>query len=413
MRILLGLIWLVAAFSCATHQVKIHKAKNLLLSGNCDDSLVHFEKLAQDQNDDQLLHLMEYGAALQICKQYQKSSEIFLAADRLSEQLDYHSVSRVIGATLLNEELIQYKGDTFEKFFINSMSALNYLELGLNESAMVEVRRIDEKYKRYTFDNKKKFELNSFSKYLSGLIWESEKQYDDACIAYQAAYKLDMSLRPVAMDMLRSCWLAKRYNEYKKLAAEVQVTPSEEIEYTNRLKKSEGQEVVVLFLQGLGPTKTERSQNSIHPSLVSTFTNVKKIVAEYEGKEGELRVAESRLVYNVEKNAIETLREDQSSLAGRRFGARIAKEVFADQIRQKDKGLGDLAWFVMVASEKPDLRNWSLLPESIQVLRVRPLKNSKIKITGQSAFGATLQSFEEIDLSLNPNKKIYIIRSIK
>ena len=58
------------------------------------------------------------------CKDYKKSNEVFLKADKLSEQIDYQSVSRVAGATLLNEEMVQYKGDTFEKLFINASAAL-------------------------------------------------------------------------------------------------------------------------------------------------------------------------------------------------------------------------------------------------------------------------------------------------
>lgn len=407
-RSLIAICCVLILGSCATYQGSVSPIKQNLILGNCDLALKTLEEKSGKENDDQLLYLMEYGSALQICKDYKKSNTVFQMADALSERIDFHSVSRVVGATLLNEELIQYKGDKFEKIFINALAALNYLELGRADDAMVEVRRINEKYLRFSAEEKKSFELNSFSKYLSGLVWEADQRYDDACIDYRQAYDLDKSFRAVGLDMLTACWRARRQQEFAALVKQLNPTASE-IQYAKRKSKKE---IILVYLQGWGPQKATRRNDALFPVLAPTPSLTKKLGVEWQASAG-IQVQKSEMVYNVESAAMATLEADYNSLAGRRFGARIAKEVVADQIRQKDKTLGDVAWIIMVASEHADLRNWTFLPESIQVVRIDPENATTLKLTGYDRSDSVSENFEDIDLSLHPGKKIYLVRSIK
>ena len=141
--------------ACATHQYTMIPLQNEIVGGQCASALVKLQKLADKESDDQLLYLMEYASALQICRDYTLSTKYFLQADRLAEQQDYVSLSRSLGATLFNEQMIQYKGDKFEKLFINAMAAINFIEMDNFESAMVEVRRINEKTKKFAEDEKR------------------------------------------------------------------------------------------------------------------------------------------------------------------------------------------------------------------------------------------------------------------
>lgn len=352
---------------------------------------------------------MEYGSALQICKDYRKSNQVFLEADKLSEQLDYISASRVLGATLMNEEMLQYKGDIFERLFINISLALNFIELQQPDEAMVEVRRINEKYKKFSAEEKSSYELNSFAQFLSGLIFESESKYDDACIAYKAAFRLDPSYRAVGLDMLTACWRAKRTQEFNLLVAELRPNEDE----MNFVKRKNKNEKIILFLQGLGPKKMPRPDNHIYPYLVPTNNLTKRLMVNFLDEKDTYQNISSRQVYSVEKAAIATQEADYSALAARRLGARVAKEIAADQIRQKDKALGNIAWLVMVASERADLRNWTLLPESVQVTRINPSKSSIISLAGLNRFDSESEKFPDIDLKENESKKIFFIRSIR
>lgn len=397
---------LIFLAGCATYQNKVTPAKDELRAGQCAPALKKLDDLVQKADGDQLVYLMEYGTALQICKDYEKSNKTFLKADRLSDEQDYHSASRVVGATLLNEEMIQYKGDTFEKLFINASAALNYLQLGMQDDALVEVRRINDKFKKLTAeDNTRKFELNSFTQYLSGLIWEMDQKYDDACISYKTAYKIDPTYRGVALDMLRGCWLARRTQEFEQLAKEVQ--PSEE-ELKNIKQKSKN-EIIFIYMQGWGPQKQARPDHRTFPYLVPVSSVTKTLEIEFDGKK-----AQSQPVYSVEKAAIQTLDADFASLMARRAGSFVAKAVVADQIRQKDKVMGDIAWLVMYASERADLRQWSMLPQTIQVIRFVPQGNTgTVHLRGLDYSGNVTETFEDVEVGQLKKKKIYLVRSLR
>ncbi len=414
-RVSFLLVWLNFLSSCATYQGNVTLARDHLSNGRCEEALKLLQIESEKVNGDQLVYLLDYASALQICGQYKKSSEVFQRADQLSEQIDYHSISRITGATLLNEEMIQYKGDTFEKFFINAAAALNYLQLNEPDSAMVEVRRINEKYSKLQTENKKKFELNSFSQYLSGLIYESEGQYDDACISYKSAYQLDVSYRAVGLDMLRGCWLARRTQEFDQLVKKVSPSPEE----LNKIKQKSKNEILIVFMQGWGPRKSARHEQVTMPYLVPVTNLTRKLQVELIPKSDVASIkVTSELVYNVEKAAIQTLEDDYAALIARRVGARVAKEVLADQVRQKDQLLGTITWLVLVASERADLRQWSTLPQTIQVVRLPvPKGASKIKLSGLDVNNQISEGFSEVDLIPNSNgsinKKIYLVRSLK
>jgi len=410
---------LMGLTACATHQNKMIPLQSEIVGGQCAPALEKLQKLADEDSDDRLLYLMEYASALQICRDYKLSTDYFLQADKLAEQQDYTSISRTLGATLLNEQMIQYKGDKFEKLFINAMAAINFIEMNDYENAMVEVRRINEKTKKFAEEERRSFELNSFASYLSGLIYEQSNNWDDACISYKDAYNIDQSFRAVTADMLTACWRAKRYDEFATLVKKVNPS-NDEIEFAKRPKKNKN-EITIIYLQGWGPKKTDRPNfhyrtsglsHNDYPMLEGSPSTTKRI-AVTSANPADTIFKESQTIYSVEKAAIATLEADYASLAARRFGARVAKEVVADQIRQKDKALGDLAWVIMVAAERADLRNWSFLPETIQTIRMDATNLTTLKIEGRDLSGKPSEDLGTIDLTINPNKKIYLIRSLK
>lgn len=408
MRIAQSFIIAFLFLGCATYQNRIQQGRDQIQKGDCLSGLKNINDLVEKNDGDQLVFLMELGSALQICKDYTKSNEVFLKADKLSEKLDYHSITRLAGAALLNEEFVQYKGDTFEKLFINVMMAINYLQLGLFDDALVEVRRIDEKFKKYNSDNKKKFELNSFSQYLSGIIWELDGKYDDACISYKAAYRLDVSYHQVGLDAMRSCWLAKRSLDFSELSKDISPTYDE----LKIIKQKNINEIVVLFMQGWGPLKQPRPDNHVFPQLVPSLSITYNF--QLTNKNDLESKILSKNVYDVQKAAIQTLNDDYFSLMGRRAGSYVAKEVFADQLRQQDKAVGEIARLFLLASERADLRQWSMLPASFQVLRI-PIKDKKAQylVQGLDRYANISENFEDIYYDSSQKKRIYLIRGLR
>lgn len=402
-----GLFFILSLSACATYQGKVQTARDALVNHNYDEALKILEPLAAKEDGDQLVYLLDTGVAYQIAGKIKESNVTLLKADRLSELVDYQSVSRVTGSLVLNQEMVQYKGDTFEKIFINAYLAMNFLEIGQLDDALVEARRINEKYIKYRQEEKQKFELNPFSKYLSALIWEASRSYDDAYIAYAEAYKLDPTIPGIDQDLIRAAKLARRmdsYQDWKKKFPGVKEDP-------NWYNKSMG-ELVVIYQQGWGPRKVTSSNEYRLPALRPVHSETQQARLIVDG----LSPVMSHPIYNVEQAAIKTLNEDYGILVAKRVAGIATKAVVADQVRQKNQLLGDLTFLALNLADRADLRQWSTLPQSIQLIRV-PLAAGKYQFSleGINYAGApTGESLAKQEVTIKPGQKNFVIwRSLK
>ncbi|WP_413576592.1 COG3014 family protein [Bdellovibrio sp. HCB290] len=403
----MGLFFILSLSGCATYQGKVDKARTYLVTRDFEKALKELEPLANKEDGDQLVYLLDYGVALQVSGNIPESNTVLLRADRLSEQVDYQSVSRVAGSLALNEEMVQYKGDTFEKIFINAYLAMNFLEIGKLDDALVEARRINEKYQKYRQEEKQKFELNPFSKYLSALIWEADREYDDAYIAYQEAYKLDPGIPNIGVDLIRSAKLARRpdaYKEWKKKFSDVKENP-------DWYNKSMG-ELVILYQQGWGPRKYAAQNEYRLPALYPTPSETKTTRLTIDGQ----GIYVSNPLYDVQAAAIKTLQEDYGILVAKRMAGLATKAVLADQVRQQNQLLGDLTFLAMNLADRADLRQWSTLPQTIQMIRV-PLKPGEYKFNLEGlniAGNPTGESLINQKFTIEAGKKKFVVwRSVK
>lgn len=398
---------------CATYQGKVAPARELIQKRQFTEAAATLKPLAEKADGDQLVYLLDYGTALHLSGDLKESNRIFLRADKLAEELDYHSVSRQAGSLLLNEEMVQYKGDTFEKVFIHAYLAMNFLRLGMMDEALVEARRINQKYQKYRLDEKKAFEVNVFGKYLSALIWEASKQWDDAYIAYLDSYKVDPNIPGIREDLIRMAKLSKRQDEYLKWKKEFPDITENPSWYDRSLG-----EVIVLLQQGWGPRKDFAPGSHRFPELRPIRSRTRKFKLEMKNPPANLAENQfpSRRIYNVESAAIKTLQDDYAGLVAKRVAGMATKEIVADQIRQKNELLGFVAWATLHASDRADLRQWSLLPESIQLIRV-PFKpgNYSFDIVGLDDSGLpTGDRSENIEVSLKAQQKKFIFfRSVE
>ncbi len=393
------LLCLVLGTGCATYQGQVTGPRNLLKSGQFTEALEQFQKLAEKDDRDQLVHMMDYAMALQIAGQYKESAQAFQRADKLVDLNDYHSVTNVVSATLGGEEMVQYKGESYEKFLINTMNAINYLMMGQYDDALVEARRINDKISRMKMDGREPYELSPFARYLAALLWEAEKKYDDAYIEYEGSYKLDGSNPLLPEDLIRSAKLARRPDAQKKWKSEFPKIVEDPAWYD----KNKG-ELIVIFQQGWGPEKQARRQYRF-PELHHVFSQTTGARITVDGKS-----ENTQLVYNIENVAVTTLEKDFGALVARRVGGIAAKAVVADQVRQKNELLGGLAWIAMNVADRADLRHWSTLPQTIQIARITlPPGKYKFSIQGLDSGGSpSADSSPEREINIKAGQKTFI-----
>ena len=377
---LTGLLFLFLTPACATYQSRVANARAALENGQVDVAVEQFEKLSEKVDDDQLLYLLDYATALQVAGRYKESANIFIKADQLTEQMDYHSVTNVVGAALGGEEMIQYKGDSFEKFLINTLNSLNFVMMNDFDGALVEARRINEKITKMKMEGRKPYEQSPFARYLSATLWEADRKFDDAYIDYKHAYELDPSIPLIESDLVRLAKLSRRDEDYQKWK---KMFPH--VKESSAWNQSKYGQVVVIVQQGWGPVKRMSNDEYRAPMLSPQRSETQRVNVLIDEKE----VHPTEVVYNIERVAIDTLAEDASALAARRVGGIAAKAVMADQVRQKNEGLGQLAWILMNLADRADVRQWSTLPQTIQMKKIwLPVGPHKIRLQGTDGSGA-------------------------
>jgi hypothetical protein len=398
------LFFVILLGGCASYQQKVFQARNALRQGNALGAVTQLKPLAETPSDDQLIYLLDYAIALQESKDFRASARVLDVADKKSAVENYHSLSRISGSMLLSEEMVQYKGEDYEKVLINAQAAISYLMAGDLESALVECRRLNEKLYRYKKEGGKNYEQNAFARYLAGVIWEADKKWSDAYLDYVAAHEISPGVAYLKEDILRTAYLSGRQEDYLKWKAkfpDVQVSP-------NAWRSKSVGEVILIYQQGWAPHKRPRPEAPRYPMLVHSPSTTRRAQLEVAG--GKYKALSSP-VFSVEDVAIKTMNDDYAALVARRVGGVLVKATVAEQLRQKDENLGQLAWILMNVADRADLRQWSTLPESFQIARLTlPAGDYSVYVRGlSSALYPTGEMMNESKIKIRPGKKVFLM----
>jgi hypothetical protein len=397
---------LVAAFAvsaaslsgCATYQTKVSEARQALAQQDPARAAGLLEPLAHKSSDDQLVYLLDYATALQEARRYKESAKAYEDAAKIADIQDYHSISKITASLVLSQEMVQYKGDDYEKVLIHAMNAVNYLEMNDLDEALVEVRDLNTMLYKFKVEAKKNYDQNPFAFYLSALIYEANKNYDDALIAYKQAYEVAPRYAPIRQDLVRAAQNAQRSDELAKFKSEFPEVKLDKQDHTQG-------ELILVFQQGWGPRKVPRAESPRFPMLIPYGSNTQSAFLQAGG----LQIQTSP-IFNVTDTAIRTLNDDYARLVGMRLAGIGAKAVIADQIGQKDRTLGAVAWLAMNLADRADVRQWSTLPQSFQIARL-PLKAGKYKVNVKGlSYGVTPsgETMPEREVVIRPGKKTFI-----
>ncbi|MDZ4661187.1 MAG: hypothetical protein SGJ18_06155 [Pseudomonadota bacterium] len=380
----------------------VGEARKNLVNKNFTKAAELLKPMAMKEDDNQLVFLLEYATALQLAAQYDESNKMFLMADRMSEIQDYHSVSNITSSLLFSEKMVQYKGEDYEKVLINAFAATNYLMLNDLESALVEARRLNEKLIKYKNEAKLPYEQNAFARYLSAMAWESNGKWDDAYIDYLECYKLNPNIPMLRADLIR---VAKKANRMEDFAKWKKQFPA--VEYKNNWDDKKYGEIVLIFQQGWGPVKRPDPIHPRFPRLYQQYSRTKAANLKIEGQ----AFVPTEEIYDISETSIKSFNDQIGGLIAKRIAGLVAKEVVADQIRQKNGALGDVAYLVMHISDQADTRHWSMLPETLQVSRLRlPAGEYQVSADGLDSSGSpTGESMDTQAVLVKPRKASFVV----
>ena len=371
---------------------------------------------------DGLPYLMEMGLVLRQADELVRSNETFEQAEAVIDEVYTRSVSKEALAFLTSDETIPYGGEMWERVLVNYYRALNYIDLGQYDDALVECRKINHRLAVWTDSEEKRptYTTDAFAQYVTAMLyeaggdlndaWVSLRLADSAYVACQDAYGVPAP-EALKRDMLRLARLQGLTDDEVRLRERwPDVTPPTDAEISRK------GEVIVFWEEGFIPAKVQREilipvlkHDDRADRVVFARTLSGRVVAHpvYDDAELDylLRVAvpdypppdphpvrgwatlslAGRGARSAESghSARSEIAEDLDAIARRGLEDRMGGILFRTVLRgiakyavthgvEKKKGevAGLLANLFTAATEKADTRSWITLPRAIHVVRL-------------------------------------------
>jgi hypothetical protein len=410
-------------------------------------------------NKDRLLALYEMAGLTRLAGDTKKSIEYFANADALAHEYEGRAVvsagnvARNVGAALTNEKVMRYEGHGYEKVMSRTLNAINYMNVGDLESALVELRKAEEYQKlereRHEKDvtsaaeeaekdkeakaasghhsnaavSAKMGEVdalaalvqNSFTYYVSSVIHRAggPDGLNDAWVDIQKAYELAPESPAVQKSYLT---LAKAQGEDTyKLAAEkcgvdlkaqvateaAAVTPAPAAVVVVKSK------IYLIYETGLVPqmqgARIDLLVNGLVLSVAFPFmADMKRPEPALDVTVGDSKSSTAMLV-DMRPIVAKSLQECLPGILTRSITGAVAKAAVQKEVQKRTGFLGGLIAKVATAAvTQADLRSWYSLPACVQAaeLEVEPGQRD-LALDGP---GWT----ERIPVDLKPGKSYFV-----
>ncbi|HEY9162223.1 MAG TPA: hypothetical protein VIS94_14190 [Desulfomonilia bacterium] len=396
-----------AAFSNYTRDTE--KARISISQGNFQQALKEFPE-SKAKSGNEILIRMERGTLLQATGDFQFSTKEFeLAAGLIKEQENKAVISASEAAyqtasLLVNEKVIPYEGQNFEKVMVHTLDALNYLMMGNTEDARVEIRNsyrvqqdlynkhykdiekakkdsqgmnYEDSFKTSGSDSYNRMKetassvvsiyQNAFAYYISSLVYELNGEEDEAYIDLKKAILSAPNCVALQRDLIRmSRDLGYRddLDRWQNRFGRFTPLPKDSVD------------IFVIFELGLAPYREEFKLVLPIPSVglvsvaVPVYAYIPSLVTGGFITAGGLS-DETSIVSDTDAIASRNLLDDYPILLAKQAVRAALKGTATREAGKQYGGWAQLAAGVAFAiTEQADLRTWSTLPKQIHVARL-------------------------------------------
>ena len=426
------LLFLFLFTGCSTVPTHYALVEQSLLAGDAKQAAAVLEQAQQAYGTkNQVLYGMDRGMVLHLAGEYQASNGALERAEQEVDELYTRRIRTETKAFLVNNTELPFEGAPYEHVMVNVVKALNYAAMGNLQEALVEARRIDNRLNvladRRT--GKSDYTDDPFSRYLSGMLYESAGEFNDALIAYRKAYEgyqkggtwlktpLPFQLKEDLLRVSDALHFTEEHEGYRQSFPDVQWKPQTELEslaqvlvisYNGRAPKKEDHfldipvsreafQFVLLNKAGVFNRPGMQSDRAVEsvwyglsgrvvrvalPRLVQQKTTVRNEDVRLVGPT-EIYSGKTVLVQNITALAEKQLSEEFASTSVKAVARSIVKFTLAEAAGRgaqaaagKDAGplvgflVGAIAKGIAIASEESDKRSWRTLPDEIQIARV-------------------------------------------
>lgn len=420
----------VGVAGCAAGYARyMGKTLGRMQSRDWDGALKRLEKPSGDTN--LLLYRLEKGLILHYAGDWSGSNAQFERAERLIDRHYTKSASREIAALLTNDAIRAYSGEDFERVLIHYYRALNYLRLQDSQGALVEGRKANERLEAFAAASEVKlsYRNDAFMQYMTGQLFDSQGETNDAYINYRdavkgyVAYKDAFGMRlppPVATDLERTTRQLGFAQEWVDIQSQWGLDPRQSDVPAPRAGSvtifaesgfigRKGQQELNLPILENDNTRdvwvaSDRMAVRYHNSSGSYSGRVKywlrvalpvfvpgrSPVAGVRLRVGD-QVVQGWLVQDLDAIAARSLKEKENSILVRTTARALLKWIATDKMESKNEFLGILMNIFGAGTEAADTRSWVSLPQTIWMARAQvPAGTSELVLEFINAAGGVV-----------------------
>ena len=394
---------------CSTYSAQSPLIRQAMEAQDYDKAIKLTDKISQSNSE--LLRCYELGTIQHEKGDYAQSNVTFQRAEQVIDELYTKSVSREVGAALVNENINQYRGDAFEAVLVNYYQILNYLFLNQTADALVECRKVNQKLQLIHDAGETYFVDDPFLQYLTGLVYERGGETETAEVSYRRACELyDSDSTIVCPPSLRcdAAANALRVGDKAQAAAYAKgasCAPAPNgsgrvlvlVESGAVARKVEASLTLPIFNNDRYSNQTaysydllNRAGHQYDPRIVKYWLHVALPALQADPPQGHRAVvrassvagadaaarieppaeATSVLVEDLDWQAQRAYKEKQASVILRAIARALAKYLASDAASKQDTALGSLVNLLGVVTESADTRSWTTLPRAIEMARL-------------------------------------------
>lgn len=360
----------LAAGGCVAMQYQQDPLEQSIINQQPAQALAILEKENRKGRDQALYHLNK-GVLLRMSGDFGASNIELEAAKQISQKLEALSLREQAAAVSVNDAMRSYLPPPFERAMLYCLKMLNYLEMQDFDGARVEALQLD------VFLNQHYEEQEpAFPRYLSGLVFEANRELSDALIAYRKTYEAYRAAQlPVPLqlqaDLLRLSDAQGLGDEHRRYREQFELE-----RWPTQAELNQKGEFVAVVLSGLVPRKHETSIMAQDPRsgqlhrISIPFYEVRQAQVENVRLVGLNNSSRGETFARIDQQAYASLDQAMPGIIARAVARVAVKNKLSDNMAEQNPLLGAITNIAGFVTEQADTRGWNTLPQRILISRL-------------------------------------------